>query len=110
MSGKILMFAKLSLMSFIYEMIETFCFPDKKVQQIYDKYLIEKVHTYHVLTDTDSTCLQFLFISSFESNIYEKKYRNIIFEVMTASKLHKYWEKFDARQENLRKYLGYFES
>ena len=34
LSGKMLMFAKLSLMSFIYEIIETFCFPEKKVQQI----------------------------------------------------------------------------
>ena len=72
-----LMFAKSSLMSFTYEMIETFCFPDKKVQEIYDKYLIEKVHFYHVLTDTDSACLQFLFISSSESNICETKYRDI---------------------------------
>ena len=111
-----LMFAKLSLMSFIYEMIETFCFPDKKVQQIYDKYLIEKVYIYHVLTNTDSTCLQFLFVNSSESDICEKKYCDIIFEVIAASKiyerfdsLHKYWEKFDARQGNLRKCLSYFE-
>ena len=34
LSGKMLMFAKLSLMSFIYEIIETFCFPEKKFQQI----------------------------------------------------------------------------
>lgn len=26
--GKMLMFAKLSLMSFIYEVLETFCFPE----------------------------------------------------------------------------------
>ena len=81
-----LMFAKLSLMSFIYEMIETF-FSRWKVQQIYDKYLIEKVYVYHVLADADSTCLQFLFISSPESKICENKYRDIIFEVLTASKI-----------------------
>ena len=28
LSGKMLMLAKLSLMSFIYEVLETFCFPD----------------------------------------------------------------------------------
>ena len=33
LSGKILMFAKLPLMSFIYEMLETFCFPDEKVKK-----------------------------------------------------------------------------
>ena len=69
-----------------------------------------------MLTDADSTYLQFLFISSSKSNICEKKYRDIILEVITASKIyerfdspHKYWGKFDARQENLRKCLGYFE-
>ena len=71
--GKMLMFAKLPLMSFIYEMPETFCFSDEKVQKIYDKYLIEKVHINHVLTDTGSTCLQFIFISNPKSEICEKK-------------------------------------
>ena len=38
-------------------MLETFRFPDEKVQKIFDKYLIAKFYIYHVLTDTDSTCL-----------------------------------------------------
>ena len=110
------MFAKFSLMSFIYEMLETLCFPDKKVQEVYDKYLIEKVHIYHVLTDTDSTCLQFLFISDPKSNICEQKYSEMISEVIIASKIynrfdssHEYWEQFNSRKENLHKCLGYFE-
>ena len=37
MSGKSLMFAKLSLMSFIYEVIETFCFGDENVTEIVKK-------------------------------------------------------------------------
>ena len=53
LSGKMLMFVKLSLMSFIYELVETFYFPDETVKKIYEKYLIEKVYIYHVLTDTD---------------------------------------------------------
>lgn len=36
------MFAKPSLMSFIYEMLETFCFPDEIVKKICDK----KVYVY----------------------------------------------------------------
>ena len=84
-------------------MFETFCFPDEKVQKTFDKYLIGKVYTYHVLADTDSTCLQFLFISDAKSDICKKKYRDKIFEAMIASKSydrfdssHKYWEKFSA--------------
>ena len=57
MSGKLLMFAKLSLKSFIYDMIETFCFPDENVMEIFKKCEIERVEIFHVLTDTDSTSL-----------------------------------------------------
>ena len=32
-SGKMLMFAKLSLMSFIYELVETFYFPNETVKK-----------------------------------------------------------------------------
>ena len=42
LSWKMLMFVKLSLMSFIYKMLETFCFQDKKVLEIFQKYGIEK--------------------------------------------------------------------
>ena len=33
--GKMLMFAKLS---FVYDMIDAFCFPNKDIQSIYDDY------------------------------------------------------------------------
>ena len=55
MSGKLLMFAKLLLKSFIYDLAETFCFPSQLIVEIYKKYKIEKIEMYHVLTDTDST-------------------------------------------------------
>ena len=55
MSGKLLMF-ELSLISFIYSLVELLAFPEENpiVQQIYEKYHIEKIYCYHVLTDTDS--------------------------------------------------------
>ena len=36
--GKMLMFAKLSLKSFVYDMIDVFCFPNNEIQEIYDYY------------------------------------------------------------------------
>ena len=44
MSGKLLMFAKLSLKSFIYSLVELLYFSDENpiVQSIYNKYNIEK--------------------------------------------------------------------
>ena len=57
------MFAKLSLMSFIYEILET----------IFKKHGLEKVYIYHISTDTDSTSLKFLFICDLNSDTPESK-------------------------------------
>ena len=115
MSGKLLMFAKLSLKSFIYDLSEIFCFPIKEINDIYKKYLIEKVEIFHILTDTDSTALKFIFVSDPNSNVPEEKFRDIIFEVIIASKLykrfdtsHEFWDILGSRKENRRKKLGYY--
>ena len=79
------MFAKLSLMSFIYEVLETFCFPDENGREIFKKYSTEKVEN-HIVTNTNSTSLEFLFISDTNSETPESKYREIIFEVTSSSK------------------------
>ena len=57
MKGKMLMFTKTSLISFVNDMIDIFCFSEDnpKVQAIYNKYKIEKCFIYQNLTDTGST-------------------------------------------------------
>ena len=69
MSGKLLMFAKLLLKSFIHDIIENFCFPQKQIVNLYRKYLIDKVEIFHILPDTDSTALKFIFISDPNSDL-----------------------------------------
>ena len=115
MSSKLLRFPKLSLKSFIYDIIETFCFPQKKIVNLYRKYLIEKVEIFHMLTGTDSTALNFIFISDPNSDLLEDKFRDIIFEVIVKSKIykrfdtsHKFWDIFGIRKESRRKKLGYY--
>ena len=105
MSGKLLMFAKLSLKSLIYGIIETFCFPQKEIVNLRRKYLIEKVEIFHILTDTDITALKFIFISDPNSDLPEDKFRDIIFEVIVTSKIykrfdtsHEFWDIFGARK------------
>ena len=44
--GKMLMFAKMSLKLFVYDIIDVFCFPDDKVKGIFDKNEIEKCFLY----------------------------------------------------------------
>ena len=87
MSDKLLIFAKLSLKSFIYALVKTSYFPSQLVLDIYKKYKIEKVEINHVLTDTDSTALQFIIISDPNSDLPEPKFRDIIFEIVVATKI-----------------------
>ena len=75
MKGKMLMFTKTPLESFVYDMIDGFCFPDQVVQEIYKKYSIEKCFLYQNLTDTDSTSLFFIFICNLNSSVNEKDSR-----------------------------------
>ena len=110
MSGKLLMFAKLSLKSFIYEITETFCFLKENIKKIYDKYKIERVEIFHILTDTDSTAQKFMFISDSNSEIPEDKFRDIIFEVIIESEIYKrfdsshdFWDIFNARKKDEKK-------
>ena len=62
LSSKIIMFAKISLRSFVYDVLGTVYFPNKITREIYEKYSVEKILPYHVLTDTDTTCLFFVFV------------------------------------------------
>ena len=70
----------------------------------------------HVLTDTDSTAIQFIIISDPNSDVPEPKFRDIIFEIVAAAKIykrfdssHEFWDNFDARKMSRKNKLGYFE-
>ena len=114
--GKMLMFAKLSIKSFVYDMIDVFCFPNKDIQLIYDFYQIEKCFLYQNLTDTDSTSLLFVFICNLESTLPESEARKVIFECMKQSKIldrldvsDEYWKQFNVYNANTKKQMGLFE-
>ena len=90
------MSAKLSLLSFIYELCETFMLPSKKARAIYNMYCIDYVYIYQILTDTDSTSLQFVIFSRDDSTAPEKIFRDIIFLVIVSSKI---LDRFDVSHE-----------
>ena len=73
LKGKMLMFAKLSLKSFVYNMINVFCFPVATIQEIYSRYQIQKCFLYQNLTDTNSTSLFFNFICNVDCSVAESK-------------------------------------
>ena len=97
MSGKLLMFAKLSLKAFIYSLIELLSFPEENelVQKIYDKHQIERIFFHHILTVTDSTFLQFIVVSSVQSTFTEEEVRNILFEIFSETEIRNRFDKSD---------------
>ena len=116
LAGKMLMFAKLSLKSFIYQLAELFMFPDEIIQAIYNKYQIERVYVYHVLIDTDSTAIQFVVISSAESTFTEPQVHNIILEIFSQTsvvnifdKSDDFWKQFNVHDGSNQKVLGLYE-
>ena len=85
--GKMLMFAKLLLKSFVYDMINVFCFPDETIREIYNRYQIQKCFLYQPLTDTDSTSLFFNLVCNVNCSVAESEAREIIFECMKKLKI-----------------------
>ena len=114
--GKMLMFAKLSIKSFVYDMIDVFCFPNNDIQAVYNFYQIEKCFLYQNLTDTDSTSLLFVFICNLKSTLPESEARKVIFECMTKSKIlerldvsNEYWKQYNVYNVTTKKQMGLFE-
>ena len=86
-----LVIAKLLLESFAYGFTERFFFLAKKTKEIYDKYMIEQIFCYLVLTDADSICVFFIFFCRPESNLPDGKFRDVLFEVMKENDiLHRF--------------------
>ena len=53
MNGKMLMFSKVSLKSFVYHLIDVFMFPNEDTRKRYDEYQVQKCYLNQNLTDTD---------------------------------------------------------
>ena len=111
------MFAKVSIKSFVCEIIDVFMFPNEKTKSIYEKYNIEKCYVYQFLTDTDSTSINFIFICNLGCVVNEVKARKIIFEVMITSKILErldlsddLWAQFNVQNKKLKKQVGLFET
>ena len=50
LNGKMLMFSKVSIKTFVYDLIDVFIFPDQEIQEIYQKYQVDKCYLYQNLT------------------------------------------------------------
>ena len=115
MKGKMLMFSKTFLQSFLYNTSDVFCCPDQLVPKIYKKYSIEKCSLYQNLADTNSTSLFSIFICNLNCSVNEKDSRIIRFEVVIASKIFKrvdlsddFWNKFNVQNKEIEIQVGLY--
>ena len=113
LNGKMMMFSKVSLKSFIYNLIDVFMFPNKDARKIYDEYQVQKCYLYQNLTDTS---VLFIFICHLGCLVDERKSRDIIFKVMMKSKLFDrldlsddFWDQFRVQNKKIKKQVGLFE-
>ena len=53
LNGKMLMFSKVSIKSFAYDLIDIFMFSNQEIKEVYKKYQVEKCYVYQNLTDID---------------------------------------------------------
>ena len=77
-----LMFSKVSMKSFVYDLIDVFMFPTEETKKIYNKYKMRKGFAYQNLTDTDSTSIFFVFICNLLCSVNEKNSRKIFPKVL----------------------------
>ena len=108
------MFSKTSFQSFVFDLIDVFMFPDEIVKKIYEKYEIQKYFLSQNLTDADSNSLFFIFICKLLCSVNKRTARNIIFEVLTESKVlnrldlsNELWEQFNVQNKSLKKQVVY---
>ena len=115
-SSKLLINAKISLASFIYSGIDTFCFPVKKTLLLYSKYQIIKVIPYLLMTDTDSASLEFTVITEDNFDCGEKEMRDVLLRMFLENNIHQrldlsseFFDQFNMRNEAVRKQVGLYE-
>ena len=105
-------FPKISLKSFIHDLTQTLYFLNNRTKEIFDKYIVDRIFPYQVLTDTDSMLLFIIFIWKPESSIPNSNFRDLLFEAYINNEIinrfdtsHKFWGKFDARNKSLKRNL-----
>ena len=115
LNGKMLMFSKVSMKSFVYDLIDVSMFLNQDIQEICQQYQVNRCYLYQNVTDTDSTSMFFVFICDLNGCVSEDKARNLIFDVMIKSKISdrldlsaEFYEQFNCRNEALNKQVGLF--
>ena len=87
-SLKLLINAKVSLASFIYNCIDTFCFPNEDTSEIYARHKSIKALPYFLMTDTDSASLESVVITEDTCDCGQRQMRDILIQIFLENNIH----------------------
>ena len=114
--SKLLVNAKISLGSFIYDCIDRFCFPNEQTKKIYSEHKILKVLPYLLMTGTDSALFEFIVIADKTCDLSKREMREIFLKIFLDNNMHcrldlssKFFDQFGKRNVSIRKQVGLYE-
>ena len=74
------------------------------------------MYLFHILTDTDSTAIQFIVVSKLQSTFTELQVRNIVFEVFSRTQIADrfdksdyFWKQLNVHDASNKNVLGLYE-
>ena len=115
-STKLLINAEIFLASFIYDCIDTFCFPNEKTHALYYENKILNVFSYLLMTDIDSASLMFTIIADKSCNSGEREMRNVMLKGFLENDIcdwldssNELFDQFNKRDVSVRKQVDLFE-
>ena len=117
LNGKMLMFPKTFVQSFVYDLIDVFMFPYDVVKEIYKKNEIQQCLLFQNLTETGILLYHhYYYFCKLSCSVDEKTARNINFEVLPISKVlnkldlsNGFWKQFNVQNKSLKKQVGLHE-
>ena len=80
LNEKKLMFSKVSIKSFVYDLIDVFMFPNEEIKKIYAEFKVDRCYLYQYLTDTESTAIFFCFYLWFQMLYWRKEIKRYYFQ------------------------------
>ena len=115
-SSELLINAKTSLGSFIYDCINTFPFPNEETPKLYAHHKIIKLLPYLLMTDTNSASLEFIVITEDTCDCGERQMRDILIKIFLQNDIHarldlsgEFFEQFEKQNEAVRQQKGLYE-
>ena len=86
--SKLLINSEISLGSFIYDCIDTFCFSEERTLLVYGKYQIIQVLPYLLMTDTNSASLEFVVIAKDSCDCGEREMRDVLLRIFLENDIY----------------------